>query len=52
MIVNPYKFQAIAFDKRKFKIGSALIQVVQSVDILGITIDDKMNFNLHVDNFV
>ena len=52
MIVNPYKFQAIVFDKRKYKIGSALIQVVQSVDILGITIDDKMNFNLHVDNFV
>ena len=56
MIVNPDKFQAIVLDKRKssnnevkFIIGSEQIQEVPSVDILGITIDDKLNFNLHID---
>ena len=33
----------------KFIIGSEQIQAVPSVDILGITIDDKLNFNLHID---
>ena len=56
MIVNPDKFQAIVLDKRtsnntevKFIIGSEQIQVVPSVDVLGMTIDDKLNFNLHID---
>ena len=56
MIVNPDKFQAIVLDKRKssntevkFIIGSEQIQAVPSVDILGITIDHKLNFNLHND---
>ena len=56
MIVNPDKFQVVVFDKRrsnntevKFIIGSEQIQAVPSVDILGITIDDKLNFNLHID---
>ena len=56
MIANPDKFQAIVLDKRrsnntevKFIIGSEQIQAVPSVDILGITIDDKLNFNLHID---
>ena len=56
MIVNPDKFQVTALDKRKsnntdvkFVIGSEEIQAVSSVDILGITIDDKLNFNLHID---
>ena len=55
-IVNPDNFQAIVLDKRrsnkteiKFIIGSEQIQVVPSVDILVITIDDKLNFNLHID---
>ena len=56
MIVNSDKFQAIVLDKHrsnntrvKFIIGSEQIQAVPSVDILGITIDDKLNFNLHID---
>ena len=56
MIVNPDKFQAILLDKckssnieNKFIIGSEQIQVVASVDILGIMIDDKLNFNLRID---
>ena len=55
MIVNPDKFQVIVLDKRKsnntevkFTIGSEQIQAVPSVDILVITIDDKLNFNLHI----
>ena len=55
-IVNPDNFQAIVLDKRrsnkteiKFIIGSEQIQVVPSVDILVITIDDKLNFNLHIE---
>ena len=55
-IVNPDNFQAIVLDKRrsnkteiKFIIGSEQIQVVPSVDILVITIDDELNFNLHID---
>ena len=56
MIVNPDKFQVVVFDKRrsnntevKFIIGSEQIHAVPSVDILGIPIDDKLNFNLHID---
>ena len=56
MIVNPYNVQAIVLDKRrssntevKFIIGSEQIQAVPSVYMLGIMIDDKLNFNLHID---
>ena len=56
MIVNPDKFQAVVLDKCrsnnievKFIIGSGQIQTVPSVDILGIMIDDKLNFDLHID---
>ena len=56
MTVNGDKFQAVAFDKRrsnntevKFIIGSEQIQAVPSVEILGITIDDKLNFKLDID---
>ena len=55
MIVNPDKSQVIVLDKRgssntevKVIIGSEQIQAVPSVDILSITIDDKLNFNLHI----
>ena len=55
MIVNPNKFRAIVLDKHKsnntavkFTIGSEQIQTVPSVDIRGITIDNKLNFNLHI----
>ena len=56
MIINPDKFQAIVLDKCrasnnevKFIIGLEQIQAIPSVDILGIMIDDKLNFNLYVD---
>ena len=56
VIVNPDKFQVIVLDRCrasnsevKFAIGLEHIQVVPSFDILGITIDDKLNFNLHID---
>ena len=49
LIVNPDKFKATVLDRRKFIVGSKQIHVVQSVDILGIMIDDKLNFNLHID---
>ena len=56
MMVNPDKFKTIVLDKRrsnntevKFMIDSEQNQAVPSVDILDITIDDKLNFNLHID---
>ena len=56
MIINSDKFQAVLLDKRKlnntnvkFDFGSDEIQAVSSVDILGITIDDKPNFHLNID---
>ena len=60
MFVNPDKFQAILLDKQKshyngnkLNAGSEEIQVVSSVDVLGVkindflgvTIDGKFNFN-------
>ena len=33
----------------KFIIGSEQIQAVRLVDILGMTIGNKLNFNLHID---
>ena len=57
MIVNPDKFQAILLDKRKsdhtnqhIVVDSQNIKVVSSVELLGIQIDDKLNFNLHISN--
>ena len=56
MVVNPDKFQAMLLDYCKFNntdfkfvIGSEKIQAVSSVDILGISTDDKLNVNLHID---
>ena len=57
MIVNPDKFQAILLDKRKsdhtnqrIVVDSQNINVVSSVELLGVQIDDKLNFNLHISN--
>ena len=57
MIVNPDKFQAISLDKRKsghtnqrIVVDNQYIKVVSSVELLGIQIDDKLNFNLHISN--
>ena len=57
MIINPDKFQAILLDKRKsdhtneiILVDDQNIKVVSSVELLGIQIDDKLNFNLHISN--
>ena len=56
-IVNPDKFQAILLDKRKsdhknqrIVVENQNIKVLSSVELLGIRIDDKLNFNLHISN--
>ena len=57
MIVNPGKFQSIIIDKKKqdhtketFEIGDKVIEASPSVKLLGVQIDDKLNFNLHITN--
>ena len=57
MVVNPDKFQAIIFDKRKrdhtderITVDSQQIKVVSSMKLLGFQLDDKLNFNLHISN--
>ena len=52
MIVNPDEFQAILLNKRKsdhtnerIVVDNQNIKVVSSVELLGIQIDDKFNFN-------
>ena len=57
MIVNPGKFQAIIIDKKKkchtnetLKIGDKIIKASSSVKLLGVQIDDQLNFNLHISN--
>ena len=56
MIVNPGKFQSIIIDKRKqdhtketFEIGDK-IEDSPSIKLLGVLIDDKLNFNLRITN--
>ena len=55
MIVNPDKFQAIVLNKKRsnltntnFQVDNQVIKLVSSVELLGIQIDDKLNFNLHI----
>ena len=55
MKANPDKFQAIALNKKRFNLKNTNFQVdnqviksVSSVELLGIQIDDKLNFNLHI----
>ena len=57
MIVNPGKFQSIIINKKKqdhtketFEIGDKVIEASPSVKLLGVQIDDKRNFNLHITN--
>ena len=57
MIVNLGKFQSIMIDKRKqdhkketFEIGDKVIEASLLVKLLGVQIDDKLNFNLHITN--
>ena len=55
MKVNADKFQVLLIDKRKqdqtneeVQIEQKGIKAVPSVELLGIEIDDKLNFNLHI----
>ena len=55
MIVNPDKIQVILLDKGgsdntniKLKIGNEKIKSTSSVKLLGVHIDDKLNFNHHI----
>ena len=57
MIVNLEKFQAIIIDKRKqdhaneiFKIGSKEVKVASQVKLIGEDIDNKLNFELHINH--
>ena len=57
MIVNPGKFEAIIFNKHKgnhtnrtITINPKEIKAVAKVKLLGIAIDDKLNFNHHMNN--
>ena len=54
-IVNPEKFQAIILDKQKhcysnetIKFDKETVKTVSSVRLLGVQLDDKLNFSLHV----
>ena len=56
-MVSPGKFQAIMIDKKKkcytnetLKIGDKIIKASSSVKLLGVQIDDQLNFNLHISN--
>ena len=57
MKVNRDKFQAILLEKRKsdhtnqhIVVNNQNITVVSSVELLGIQIDDKLNFKLYIRN--
>ena len=57
MVVNPDKFQAIILDKRKrdhtdehITVDNQQIKVVSSVKLLGLQLDDKLNFNMQISN--
>ena len=55
MIVNPGKFQGIIIDTKKqnhtaeyISIDQKNIKTSSSVKVLGVHIDNKLNFNLHI----
>ena len=57
MIVNPDKFKSIIIQKinqtskhKQFLIGNDVVDVASSVKLLGIYIDDQLNFNLYISN--
>ena len=57
VIANPDKLQAIFLNKRRgdhtnqrIVVDNQNLKVVSSVELLGIQIDDKHNFNLHISN--
>ena len=57
MIVNPDKFQVIIIDKKKgdhsnknVVIDNKQIKTVPSIELLGIQLDDKLNFSPYISN--
>ena len=57
MIINPDRFQAIILDKNKsnltnipLAIDNQTIKSVPSVELSRISLDIKLNFNLHISN--
>ena len=57
IFANPDKFKAFVTDKKrinytneKIQISNEDIQIVPSVKLSGITIDDRLNFNNHISN--
>ena len=57
MIANPDKFKAIIFDKRntdfsktRLAVNGENLEIVTSVKLLGIQIDNQLNFNEHIKN--
>ena len=57
MIDNPDKFQSVIIQKSKqtttptqFLLGNDVVEVASSVKLLGIQINDQLNFNLHISN--
>ena len=55
MIINPETFQEIVLDKQKhdysnetIKFDNKSVETVSSVRLLGIQLDDKLNFSLYV----
>lgn len=56
MVANLEKFQGILCDKRKLyitnkniKVGNQNIQEVSDLKMLGVHVDRKLKFNLHID---
>ena len=57
MVANPDKFQAITLDKRqsdhtkeRITADNQQIKTVSSVKLLGLQLNDELNFNLHISN--
>ena len=57
MIVNPDKFKSIVLSENKsddiptgFSVGTDIVSIGKSVKLLGIHLDDRYNFNLHINS--
>ena len=57
MVMSPDKFEAILLDKQKsdltnerINVDNEQVKVASSVNLLGLQIDNKLNFNLHISN--
>ena len=55
MIGNPDKFHAIVLNKKRWdlrninlQVDDNVIKLISPVELLGIQIDDILNFNLHI----